>query len=163
METGTTQEQDKVLSPRELGVKGAFSYICTNCDFAPFIPLTELEYGIVGLVNDSRYPGRLIFAAKHHYEYLDEADEQTYINFMREVRLLSNLLRKELKKDGCDKVNIAIMGNELHHAHAHIIPRYKDKEGAKATRPIWEDERKAEKLSQDDIATLGKRILERLY
>lgn len=93
---------------------------CPDCGFVLWNPIGRLTSSWVGLYDDSRFPGRLIITLRSHFDHFDEVPEELMEAFVRDVQRAAQELRKTL---GADRVNIAILGNQESHVHAHVIPR----------------------------------------
>lgn len=116
---------------------------CTACGFQLWTHLATLEVSEVGLYDDSRFPGRLMVSLREHYEHLDEVPEDVSTAFMRDVRLCSLVLRRDL---GAHRVNLAVLGNQEAHVHAHLIPRRSSDEPMPHNAP-WQDPRPRTQMS----------------
>ena len=93
---------------------------CTVCGFELWAPLAQLTTSTVGLYDDARYPGRLLVSVHNHYDYLDQLPPAELHAFMNDVRSASRVLRGW---DDVDRVNVAVLGNNDPHVHAHVVPR----------------------------------------
>lgn len=109
---------------------------CGTCGFELWHPVTFMRISAVGLYDDERFPGRLLVVLGEHFEHLDQLPERTLAAFMSDVKDASTILREQL---GADRVNVAVLGNEVSHVHAHVIPRRVS--DPIPTRPPWEDPR----------------------
>ena len=96
------------------------------------IPLGDLPLARVLLMNDANYPW-LILAPRHSgaVEIIDLDDAQRE-QLMDEIALLSRVLKDVT---GCDKLNIAAIGNVVSQLHVHIVARRRD--DAAWPRPVW--------------------------
>lgn len=93
---------------------------CRDCGFQLWNPIATLSVSRVGLYDDGRFPGRVIVSAIDHYEHLDEADPDILAMFMSDVQRVSAALRS---LPGVERTNMAILGNQEPHLHAHVFPR----------------------------------------
>jgi diadenosine tetraphosphate (Ap4A) HIT family hydrolase len=96
------------------------------------VALGDLPLSRVVLMNDANFPW-LIAAPRHAgvVEIFDLADSER-AQLMSELALLARLL-KDLT--GCDKINIAAIGNVVSQLHVHVIARRRD--DAAWPRPVW--------------------------
>ncbi|MDD4865590.1 MAG: HIT domain-containing protein [Mycobacterium sp.] len=74
----------------------------------------------VGLYDDARYPGRVLVSARDHYDHLDEMPATALNAFMLDVQHTARALRRWAD---VDRINVAVLGNNTAHVHAHVIPR----------------------------------------
>jgi diadenosine tetraphosphate (Ap4A) HIT family hydrolase len=83
-------------------------------------------------VDDADYPGfcRVIWGA-HIAEMSDlPADARAHVHAV--LHVVEQVLRARM---GCDKINLASLGNVVPHLHWHVIPRFKD--DAHFPQAIW--------------------------
>ena len=92
----------------------------------------ELPLARVVLMNDANYPW-LILVPRHPgaVEIIDLTDEQQDL-LMDEIALLARVLKDVT---GCDKLNIAAIGNVVSQLHIHIVARRKG--DAAWPKPVW--------------------------
>src|SRR5262249_14446783 len=92
----------------------------------------ELPLARVVLMNDANYPW-LILVPRHPgaVEIIDLNDEQQNL-LMDEIALLARVLKDVT---GCDKLNIAAIGNVVSQLHIHIVARRKG--DAAWPKPVW--------------------------
>ncbi|WP_396652300.1 HIT family protein [Microbacterium sp. SLBN-146] len=100
----------------------------------------------MGLYSDARFPGRCIVSLNEHAEHLDDLPKDTVSSFMINVAMASKALR--IATDA-PRINVAILGNQEGHVHAHLIPRYPDSEPLPNKAP-WEDPRPRGALDEGD-------------
>ena len=94
--------------------------VCARCGFGIWLPVGDLPASTVGLYDDARFPGRVIVSAHEHHEHLDEMPADALAAFMADVARTSRAVRS---LDGVERVNVAVLGNQEPHVHAHVIPR----------------------------------------
>lgn len=128
---------------------------CETCDFALWNPVVSTEHTKVGLYNDSRYPGRTIMSFNKHYDTVEDMTDKDYASFAGEIKIVSEVIRKITQ---CDRVNIAILGNSVHHGHAHLIPRYGKNEEYPEKSP-WNDPREKTPMNQADLDLVKSTLL----
>lgn len=127
---------------------------CGTCGFQLWRPIAPLSVTDVGLYDDARFPGRMIVALRGHYDHFDELPGEVAAALMVDVQRISGILRKGL---GADRVNVAILGNQEPHVHAHVIPRYSVREPLPKNSP-WQDPRTREALEPVEREDLIQRI-----
>lgn len=128
----------------------AADFKCSTCRFQLYTPIANLPSSLVGLYDDSRFPGRLIVSLNQHFEDLDELPPELLNSFMADVQLVSQVVKQVT---GSERVNFAILGNSVPHVHAHMIPRFPKDEKFPGKSP-WNDPRPLQKLSDEKYAIL---------
>lgn len=101
------------------------------------------------LVGDPGYPGfcRVVWNA-HVREMTDLAPDDRAL-LMNTVFTVEQVLRDQLRPD---KINLALLGNQVPHLHWHVIPRFRD--DAHFPDPIWAPARRAPRAHSVDIQAL---------
>lgn len=127
---------------------------CSECGFGLWIPIDKLSSSFIGLYSDARFPGRCIVTLNQHAEHLDELPGDTVSTFMLNVAMASRALRIATSSP---RINVAILGNQEGHVHAHLIPRYPDNED-KPNKAPWEDSRPRGAMSAEDNDRYVERI-----
>lgn len=127
---------------------------CGVCGFSLWTPLAALSVSHVGLYDDGRFPGRMIVSLDAHFEHLDELDEKLLARFFLDVRRAS-LASRSL--DGVERTNVSVLGNQVAHVHAHVIPRRVS--DANAGRAPWDGAAPRTRLAEDELVELSKRLL----
>ena len=96
------------------------------------VAVGDLPLSRVLMMNDANFPW-LIVAPRHAgaVEIFD-LDHGERAQLMSELALLAQLL-KDLT--GCDKINVAAIGNVVAQLHAHVIARRRDDPAW--PRPVW--------------------------
>ncbi|WP_319530612.1 HIT family protein [uncultured Cohaesibacter sp.] len=96
------------------------------------LPLAELELTTVRLMNDANFPWLLMVPKRDGLvELIDLARQEQHL-LMDEIRQVSHALKQVT---GCDKLNVAQLGNQVRQLHVHVIART---EGDAAwPGPIW--------------------------
>lgn len=118
------------------------STTCDECGFELWTPIWRLNVARAGLYDDARFPGRLIVSLNDHYDHLDEMPSHLLAAFMADVSEASKVLRWSL---GADRVNVAVLGNQESHVHAHVIPRKSS--DPRPNHAPWQDPRPRTNLS----------------
>lgn len=115
----------------------AVSKACSKCGFSLWLPISGMSVSDLGLYSDIRFPGRCIITLHEHYDQIDQVQGVDMVSFMDDVRFAVDAIRRAT---GCERVNVAILGNEEKHVHAHLVPRYPATE-PKPNKAPWEDPR----------------------
>lgn len=118
---------------------------CGECGFALWNPIEthhSLRAGDLGLYDDARFPGRSILRLREHATDLTQVSPVVLAAFMEDIQVA---MRAIYLATGADRVNVAILGNEQPHVHAHLIPRYRSRE-QNPNRTPWDDPRPPQKL-----------------
>lgn len=131
---------------------------CDVCGFELWQPIASLSDSTIGLYSDVRFPGRSIVMLHEHYDHLDEVPPDTMLGFMSNVKDCIVAIKRST---GVDRVNMAILGNEIGHIHAHLIPRMPMAE-PRPNRAPWEDTRSKGPLPAREEAQLKGSIREEL-
>ena len=91
------------------------------------LPLSHLR-----LMNDRTYPWLLLMPRRPDVTELIDLDEDDRFALMREIAQVSEVLKVET---GCDKLNVASLGNAVPQLHVHVIARFKS--DAAWPKPVW--------------------------
>lgn len=103
-----------------------------NCIFCKIIKgdipkefLYEDEHTVAFLDIKPVNPGHTLVIPKKHFVNIFEAPEETWLHIMRTVKKVSHAIKDGL---GIENVNLemnngSIAGQEVFHAHMHIVPR----------------------------------------
>ncbi len=91
------------------------------------LPLSRLL-----LMNDANYPWLILVPRKADITELIDLDEAEQKQLMREIDRSARALRAIT---GCDKLNIAALGNAVAQLHVHVIARFRL--DAAWPRPVW--------------------------
>lgn len=129
---------------------------CTECGFELWnpIPTSELEVTDLSLYDDVRFPGRCILRLRQHEERLEQLDSAVATAFMADVQ---RAVRALSMVTGSERINVAILGNAVPHLHAHLIPRYPERESKPMNSP-WDDPRPKAALSETEKQRLMSEI-----
>lgn len=141
--------RDRGLRPPE--------YSC-SCGFELWNPLAASEEVAVGLYDDARFPGRLIVSVRRQYSHLEDMPAAEASRFMLVLQQIMSAQRRVLD---ADRINIAILGNQEPHVHAHLVPRGVRAEPLPDKAP-WEDPRPRQRLPKRDKARLTVALTEAL-
>jgi diadenosine tetraphosphate (Ap4A) HIT family hydrolase len=96
------------------------------------VAVGDLPGSRVLLMNDANFPWLIVVPRQAGATEIFDLDEGPRSQVMRELALLARLL-KELT--GCDKINIAAIGNMVSQLHIHVVARQRD--DAAWPRPVW--------------------------
>lgn len=129
-----------------------------SCGFAIWQPLAATRLCTVGFYDDWRFPGRLIVSLNRHFESVEEVPGRVLSRFVIETQAISKVQRAAL---AADRVNIAILGNQEVHVHAHLVPRLYAEEPAPGKAP-WEDPRPRGRLDASRASVLRNRLTQAL-
>jgi diadenosine tetraphosphate (Ap4A) HIT family hydrolase len=89
--------------------------------------IVDMEHTVAFVNLEQTYRGRSILVLKQHYDDLLSIPKELFDQVNTEMLKLASAIDKILSPD---RLNFAILGNEVSHVHWHIIPRYK-------TDPNW--------------------------
>ena len=102
--------------------------------------IAELSESYAVLADEQAYEGWCILLLKDHHEHLGQLPLERQLNLWRDVARTADAQRGALSPV---RINYECLGNQLHHIHWHVIPRYAD--DPSPTSPVWlrpPDERK---------------------
>ena len=129
-----------------------------QCGFSLWNPIAQTEHSSLGLYDDARFPGRSILRLKNHYDSMEDVPMEVLMNFMQDVQAASSAIRATT---GAARVNVAILGNRDPHVHAHLIPRFPDKEQFPDCSP-WNDLREKTALPAESRISIMSSIWQAL-
>lgn len=95
-------------------------------------PLGELPLSRVLVVNDASYPWLLLVPRRLGIDEIIDLTEVEQAQLMTEIGRVSRALKDVT---GCDKLNIAALGNVVSQLHVHIIARRKNDPAW--PKPVW--------------------------
>ena len=120
--------------------------------------ICRLSSGTVRLVPDGNFPGYCILVAHRHVIEVPDLAPSEQRQWMSDM---VSLIRAVQSVCAPQKINIAMLGNEVPHLHCHIIPRYS--EDGYWGKPIWlRPAEKSLQLSNEQRESLRRKLLERL-
>jgi diadenosine tetraphosphate (Ap4A) HIT family hydrolase len=96
------------------------------------VAIGDLPGSRVLLMNDASFPWLIVVPRQAGATEIFDLDDGARSQVMRELALLAQML-KDLT--GCDKINIAAIGNMVPQLHVHIVARRRD--DAAWPRPVW--------------------------
>ena len=92
----------------------------------------DLLLARVLLMNDAHYPWVVLVPRQARAVEIIDLDDARQDQLMEEIALLSRVLKDVT---GCDKLNVAAIGNVVSQLHVHIVARRRD--DAAWPRPVW--------------------------
>lgn len=95
-------------------------------------PLGDLPLSRVLVINDANYPWLLLVPRRPGVAEIIELDEVEQAQLMTEIGRVARALNEVT---GCDKLNIAALGNVVPQLHVHIIARRKNDPAW--PKPVW--------------------------
>jgi diadenosine tetraphosphate (Ap4A) HIT family hydrolase len=93
----------------------------------------DLKISRLLLKNDSNYPWFILVPREPDLVELSELEFSKQIEILREINLLSKILKENFN---VDKINIGALGNMVRQLHIHIIGRFKN--DVSFPKPVWE-------------------------
>lgn len=106
-------------------------------------PIAQSTHSRLGLYDDSRFPGRCILALNGQLTSFDSVPAGTLLGFMRDAQIASSAI---MRATGAARVNLCLLGNREPYVHAHLIPRFPERE-AFPDRSPWDDPRTKSNLA----------------
>lgn len=99
---------------------------------ADTVALADLDLCTVRLAKDARFPWLILVPRRPGMaEIIDLGDMDRAVLF-DEILLASRVLKAAT---GCDKLNVAALGNQVRQLHVHVIARFAG--DAAWPRPVW--------------------------
>jgi diadenosine tetraphosphate (Ap4A) HIT family hydrolase len=127
---------------------------CASCGFTLFNPVRMMSVSKWGVYDDARFPGRSILMLDNHYDdFTDIATKETAA-FMEDIKSAMSIIKEVT---GCERVNVAILGNAVPHVHAHLIPRFPSREEFPNKSP-WNDKRPQSQLLENQLTKLIQQL-----
>ena len=94
--------------------------------------VAELAESYVVLADEQAYNGWCILLLKDHHERLAGLSLYRQTRLWEDVATVAAAMTRELKPM---RINYECLGNELHHVHWHVIPRYANDPAPQ--EPVW--------------------------
>ncbi|HVF85505.1 MAG TPA: HIT family protein [Abditibacteriaceae bacterium] len=95
-----------------------------------FILETETAFAVLG---DSQFfRGYCLLLCKTPATELHELPRDIKMKYLEEMSLLAQVVQRVTQ---CHKINYEMLGNQVHHLHFHIFPRYANEENV--LQPVW--------------------------
>lgn len=95
-------------------------------------PVCDLPLSSVRLMRDVRFEWLLLVPRRNGLVEIIDLDEADQQRLMREVALAGRVIKAET---GCDKLNVAALGNMVPQLHVHVIARRKSDDAWPG--PVW--------------------------
>lgn len=99
---------------------------------ADTFPVAELRRTTLLLMNDARYPWLILVPRIAGASELIDLDPATRASVMHELDAVARALKVQT---GCDKLNVAALGNMVRQLHIHVIARFET--DAAWPNPVW--------------------------
>jgi len=96
------------------------------------VPIGDLPLCRALLINDASYPWLLLVPRRHAAVEIIDLEFVEQAQLMTEISHASRTLKV---MTGCDKINVAALGNVVSQLHVHIIARSRG--DAAWPRPVW--------------------------
>lgn len=96
------------------------------------IGIGDLPLSHVRLMNDATYPWLLLMPRQASASEIIDLDEADRVQLMAEIALVSQVVKA---LTGCDKLNVASLGNAVPQLHVHVIARFRG--DAAWPKPVW--------------------------
>jgi diadenosine tetraphosphate (Ap4A) HIT family hydrolase len=84
------------------------------------------------LINDANYPWLLLVPRRHHIVEIVDLDYIEQAQLMSEVAQAARSLKAIT---GCDKINVAALGNVVPQLHVHVVAR--SRSDPAWPKPVW--------------------------
>ena len=99
---------------------------------ADSVPVADLALSTVRLMKDANYPWLLVVPKKAGAVELIDLDCDERAVLVEEIATVSEVLKAAT---GCDKLNVAALGNVVAQLHVHVIARFAT--DAAWPGPVW--------------------------
>ncbi|WP_298046766.1 HIT family protein [uncultured Bifidobacterium sp.] len=87
------------------------------------IKIAELPASKVVLFKEQSHKGRVIVASKHHVSEMVDLSDAERVAFLNDVNHVAKALHEAFHPD---KINYGAYGDDGHHLHFHLCPKYRD-------------------------------------
>ena len=84
------------------------------------------------LINDANYPWLLLVPRRHHIVEIVDLDYIEQAQLMNEITQAARSLKAIT---GCDKINVAALGNVVPQLHVHVVARSRNDPAW--PKPVW--------------------------
>ena len=95
--------------------------------------IASLALSDLRLMNDARFPWLLLVPRRPGLAEIIELDKPDRAQLFEEILAVSTALKAAT---GCDKLNVAALGNRVRQLHVHVIARFTG--DAAWPGPVWE-------------------------
>lgn len=99
---------------------------------ADTFPVGDLSLCTVRLMNDARFPWLILVPRRPDLAELIDLDDAARARLTMEIDAASRVLKAAT---GCDKLNVAALGNMVRQLHIHVIARFTS--DAAWPGPVW--------------------------
>lgn len=99
---------------------------------ADTFPVGDLDLCTVRLMDDARFPWLILVPRRPGLADLVDVTDEDAAAASEEIRRASRVLRA---LTGCDKLNVAALGNMVRQLHIHVIARFET--DAAWPKPVW--------------------------
>ena len=96
------------------------------------VPVGDLPLTRVLLANDANYPWLILVPRLPALVELIDLEENAQVQLLGEVASTARTLKSATE---CDKLNIAMLGNQVPQLHVHVIARFAS--DAAWPKPVW--------------------------
>jgi len=121
------------------------------------VSIGDLPLSRVLIINDANYPWLLLVPRRAEIVELTDLDDVAQAQLMTEINRVARALRTVT---GCDKLNIAALGNVVPQLHVHIIARFRH--DAAWPKPVW-GVAPARAYERDALARLAAALREKIW
>jgi histidine triad (HIT) family protein len=127
---------------------------CIFCKIArgeiPSMKIWEDEKHLAILDVNPYVKGHLLVIPKKHSEWIWDIDDKDYIEYMKIVKYLANVLRRAFNTEWVEEV---VAGIGISHSHVHLLPRQRDDGlGEVPTKPL------SSKPSEKEMREIAEKI-----
>ena len=95
-------------------------------------PVGDLALARVLLMNDANYPWLILVPRRDGASEIVDLTDDEQAQLTRDIALASRALKAGT---GCDKLNVAAIGNVVPQLHVHVVARRRD--DAAWPKPVW--------------------------
>jgi len=119
-------------------------------------PVGDMPLSRVLLIKDATYPWLLLVPRRHMAVEITDLDTIEQAQLMSEIAHAGRVLKAHT---GCDKINVAALGNVVSQLHVHVIARSRG--DAAWPRPVWNvvPPRDYEKAAMDKLLAVLRQKL----
>ncbi len=96
------------------------------------VPIGDLPLCRVLLINDANYPWVLLVPRRPDIVEIIDLSEAEQVQLMAEIAQASQAMKA---MTGCDKINVAALGNVVPQLHVHVIAR--GRSDPAWPKPVW--------------------------
>lgn len=99
---------------------------------ADSLPLCQSDISLLRVIRDARFAWLVLIPMRNGLADLVDLSPEDEARVVADIRAVSLALREET---GCDKLNVASLGNMVRQLHVHIIARFES--DAAWPGPVW--------------------------